>query len=126
MDNALLSLTHEQQQAAVEQIQELMAQGVSSGEAIQIICQSPKRSTSKQYIGEQFMKKLFAIAMLSCASISGYAETPAANMQPMLKVQVLDMSNKVGRAVENNRLSLSKTHQLCWVVFNMPFKAITK
>ncbi|WGE32614.1 YoaH family protein [Actinobacillus genomosp. 2] len=37
MDNALLSLTHEQQQAAVEQIQELMAQGVSSGEAIQII-----------------------------------------------------------------------------------------
>lgn len=69
------------------------------------------------------MKKLFAIAMLSCASISGYAETPAANMQPMLKVQVLDMSNKVGRAVENNRLSLSKTHQLCWVAFNMPFKA---
>ena len=37
MDNTLLSLTHEQQQAAVEQIQELMAQGVSSGEAIQII-----------------------------------------------------------------------------------------
>ncbi|WP_440162990.1 YoaH family protein [Actinobacillus pleuropneumoniae] len=37
MDNALLSLTHEQQQAAVEQIQELMTQGVSSDEAIQII-----------------------------------------------------------------------------------------
>lgn len=37
MDNALLSLTHEQQQAAVEEIQKLMAEGVSSGEAIQIV-----------------------------------------------------------------------------------------
>lgn len=34
MDNALLSLTHEQQQQAVEQIQQLMQQGMSSGEAI--------------------------------------------------------------------------------------------
>lgn len=31
-----INLTHEQQQKAVEQIQELMAQGMSSGEAIQI------------------------------------------------------------------------------------------
>ena len=30
-----INLTHEQQQKAVEQIQELMAQGISSGEAIQ-------------------------------------------------------------------------------------------
>ena len=30
-------LTHEQQQKAVEQIQALMAKGVSSGEAIQIV-----------------------------------------------------------------------------------------
>lgn len=37
MDNTLLSLTHEQQQAAVEKIQALMAQGISAGEAIQII-----------------------------------------------------------------------------------------
>lgn len=68
------------------------------------------------------MKKLLAIA-LSCISIAGHAETKAPTMQPMLKLQVLDMSNKVGRAVENNKLSLSKTHQLCWVAFNMPFKA---
>ncbi|WP_373778953.1 YoaH family protein [Glaesserella sp.] len=39
MDNALLSLTHEQQQQAVEQIQQLMSQGVSSGEAIAIVAQ---------------------------------------------------------------------------------------
>ena len=32
-----INLTHEQQQKAVEQIQELMAQGMSSGEAIQIV-----------------------------------------------------------------------------------------
>ncbi|HDL6131712.1 TPA: YoaH family protein [Mannheimia haemolytica] len=37
MDNSLLSLTHEQQQAAVEEIQKLIAQGISAGEAIQII-----------------------------------------------------------------------------------------
>lgn len=39
MDNALLSLTHEQQQQAVEQIQQLMQQGISSGEAIAIVAQ---------------------------------------------------------------------------------------
>lgn len=32
-----INLTHEEQQKAVEQIQELMAQGISSGEAIQIV-----------------------------------------------------------------------------------------
>ena len=37
MDNALLQLTHEQQQQAVEKIQELMQQGISSGEAIAIV-----------------------------------------------------------------------------------------
>lgn len=37
MDNSFLSLTHEQQQAAVEEIQKLMAQGISAGEAIQLI-----------------------------------------------------------------------------------------
>lgn len=39
MDNLLLSLNHEQQQQAVEQIQQLMQQGVSSGEAIAIVAQ---------------------------------------------------------------------------------------
>lgn len=40
MDNALLSLTHEQQQQAVEQIQQLMQQGMSSGEAIALVAQT--------------------------------------------------------------------------------------
>lgn len=40
MDNSLLSLSHEQQQQAVEQIQQLMQQGVSSGEAIAIVAQA--------------------------------------------------------------------------------------
>ena len=35
-----ITLTHEQQQKAVEQIQELMAQGISSGEAIQIVAKA--------------------------------------------------------------------------------------
>ncbi|MFU2080185.1 YoaH family protein [Avibacterium endocarditidis] len=38
-DQALLSLTHEQQQQAVEKIQALMEQGISSGEAIAIVAQ---------------------------------------------------------------------------------------
>lgn len=37
MDNALLSLTHEQQQEAVEEIQKLAQQGMSMGQAIQIV-----------------------------------------------------------------------------------------
>ncbi|KND82640.1 YoaH family protein [Aggregatibacter actinomycetemcomitans] len=37
LDNDLLHLTHEQQQLAVEKIQELMAQGVGSGEAIALV-----------------------------------------------------------------------------------------
>lgn len=37
MDNALLSLTHEQQQEAVEEIQKLAQQGMSMGEAIQLV-----------------------------------------------------------------------------------------
>ena len=32
-----INLTHEQQQKAVDQIQELMSKGMSSGEAIQIV-----------------------------------------------------------------------------------------
>ena len=37
MDNALLSLTHEQQQEAVEEIQKLAKQGISMGQAIEIV-----------------------------------------------------------------------------------------
>ena len=44
MDNVLLQLTHEQQQQAVEKIQELMQQGISSGEAIAIIAKALRES----------------------------------------------------------------------------------
>lgn len=44
MDNILLTLTHEQQQQAVEQIQQLMQQGVSSGEAIATVAQRLRKT----------------------------------------------------------------------------------
>lgn len=37
MDNALPSLKHEQQQEALEEIQKLVKQGISMGQAIQIV-----------------------------------------------------------------------------------------
>ena len=37
MDNALISLKHEQQQEAVEEIQKIAKQGISMGQAIQIV-----------------------------------------------------------------------------------------
>ena len=42
-----INLTHEQQQKAVEQIQELMAQGISSGEAIQIVAKALRKIKQK-------------------------------------------------------------------------------
>ena len=42
-----INLTHEQQQKAVEQIQQLMAQGISSGEAIQIVANALRKIHSK-------------------------------------------------------------------------------
>lgn len=47
MNNLLLSLTHEQQQQAVEQIQQLMQQGISSGEAIAIVAQQLRDAHQK-------------------------------------------------------------------------------
>lgn len=47
MDNLLLNLTHEQQQQAVEKIQQLMQQGVSSGEAIAIVAQELRHTYNK-------------------------------------------------------------------------------
>lgn len=49
MDNFLLSLTHEQQQEAVEKIQKLMEQGVSSGEAIALVAQELRKLHQKQH-----------------------------------------------------------------------------
>ncbi|MGX2949498.1 YoaH family protein [Ursidibacter sp. B-7004-1] len=49
MDNTLLSLTHEQQQQAVEQIQQLMQQGISSGEAIALVAQELKEKYRQEH-----------------------------------------------------------------------------
>lgn len=48
MENDLLGLTHEQQQQAVEKIQILMQQGVSSCEAIIIVAQELRDLHQKQ------------------------------------------------------------------------------
>lgn len=48
MDSLLLNLTHEQQQQAVDKIQTLMQQGVSSGEAIAIVAQELRNLHQKQ------------------------------------------------------------------------------
>ncbi|MFQ1050789.1 YoaH family protein [Avibacterium paragallinarum] len=47
LDQALLSLTHEQQQQAVEKIQVLMAQGVNSGGAISIVAKELREQHQK-------------------------------------------------------------------------------
>lgn len=44
MNNELLSLNHEQQQQAVEEIQQLMQQGMSSGEAIASIAEKLRQA----------------------------------------------------------------------------------
>ncbi|RXA24495.1 YoaH family protein [Escherichia coli] len=47
----LPSLTHEQQQKAVERIQELMAQGLSSGQAIALVAEELRAHHSGERIG---------------------------------------------------------------------------
>ncbi len=48
MMSDLPTLTHEEQQQAVEKIQELMRQGVSSGEAIKIISEQIRSEIAKK------------------------------------------------------------------------------
>ncbi len=43
LDSALLGLTHEQQQQAVEQIQKLMATGVPAGQAIKLVAEELRK-----------------------------------------------------------------------------------
>lgn len=43
-DSALLGLTHEQQQQAVEQIQTLMAQGIPAGQAIAMVAEALRKA----------------------------------------------------------------------------------
>ncbi|EBW6030901.1 YoaH family protein, partial [Salmonella enterica subsp. enterica serovar Typhimurium] len=48
------SLTHEQQQKAVERIQELMAQGMSSGQAIALVAEELRANHSGERIVARF------------------------------------------------------------------------
>ena len=50
----LPSLSHEQQQKAVERIQELMSQGMSSGQAITVVAQESRASHSGERIVARF------------------------------------------------------------------------
>ncbi|CAH0536793.1 YoaH family protein [Vibrio marisflavi] len=43
-----LGLTHEEQQLAVEKIQQLMAQGISTAEAIKIVAQQIREERTKR------------------------------------------------------------------------------
>ncbi|RQW61790.1 YoaH family protein [Vibrio viridaestus] len=43
-----LSLSHEEQQKAVEEIQKLMAQGISTAEAIKIVAQQIREQSEKE------------------------------------------------------------------------------
>ncbi|WP_032092714.1 MULTISPECIES: YoaH family protein [Pasteurellaceae] len=51
-DNPLLGLTHEQQQRAVEKIQQLMQQGLSSGEAIAMVAKALREQHAAQQNGQ--------------------------------------------------------------------------
>nr|WP_200867873.1 YoaH family protein [Candidatus Sodalis pierantonius] len=51
MLNDMPALTHEQQQQAVERIQALMAQGMSSGEAIALVARRPRRRKGDPALG---------------------------------------------------------------------------
>ncbi len=44
LDQALLNLTHEQQQQAVERIQQLSAEGIPMGEAIKMVAEELRKA----------------------------------------------------------------------------------
>lgn len=48
LDNALLGLTHEQQQQAVEKIQKLMAQGIPVGQAIALVAKELREAHQEE------------------------------------------------------------------------------
>ena len=54
MFTGLPALSHEQQQQAVERIQELMAGGMSSGEAITLVAQEIRQTHQGERIGALF------------------------------------------------------------------------
>lgn len=54
MISGLPALTHQQQQQAVERIQELMAQGMSSGEAIAVVAAQIRATHTGEMIVARF------------------------------------------------------------------------
>ena len=54
MFSGLLSLSHEQQQKAVERIQELMANGMSSGEAITLVAAEIRANHTGEMVAVRF------------------------------------------------------------------------
>ncbi len=54
MISGLPALTHDQQQKAVERIQELMSQGMSSGEAITVVAAEIRASHTGEMIVARF------------------------------------------------------------------------
>ncbi len=47
-----LSLTHQQQQQAVEKIQQLMAEGISTAEAIKIVAEQIRNEAKQEVISK--------------------------------------------------------------------------
>ncbi|WP_205951989.1 YoaH family protein [Pantoea stewartii] len=54
MMTGLPALSHDQQQRAVERIQQLMAEGMSSGEAITVVAQEIRESHTGEMIRARF------------------------------------------------------------------------
>ncbi|STY61145.1 Uncharacterized protein conserved in bacteria [Mannheimia haemolytica] len=71
MDNSLLSLTHEQQQAAVEEIQKLMAQGISAERQFKLLLIN--YVTNIKYWRNQTMNKLWTVLALTITSHYSFA-----------------------------------------------------
>ena len=58
IDQSLLGITHDEQQKAVEQIQELMAQGISTGEAITIVARELREKQQQEREAKEKQKNI--------------------------------------------------------------------
>lgn len=72
------------------------------------------------------MKKSLVLAMSLAVSTSVFAANEPAKTQPtnqpMIKVAVYDVSNKVAREVGHQYSVSNKNLRLCWAAFNMSFQ----
>ena len=66
----LPSLSHEQQQKAVERIHELMAQGISSGQAIALVASRSSRALKMRMRTSNYTAAIILISTLYCGFIS--------------------------------------------------------